>query len=131
MRYFERNIVPVPMGYDPLVQLIHEDDVANVFMRAVLESHPGVYNAVGRGVLPLSTLLALAGKRVVPLPAPLLHRVAGAVQPGDPSSAFFDYLRYLFVADGERGWQAFGEPVYSTKEAWMSFITSRRMRRYG
>lgn len=129
-RYFERHVVPVPLGYDPLVQLIHEDDAVSVFARAALESHPGVYNAVGRGVLPLSTLLALAGKRALPLPARLLHRVA-PMRTRDREAGFFDYLRYLFVADGERGWQAFGEPRYSTKEAWMSFISSRRMRRYG
>jgi len=130
-RYFERTIVPVPLGYDPLVQLIHEDDALNVYLRAVLEPHPGVFNAVGRGVLPLSTLLALAGKRSLPLPARLLNGLMQpAVRTGDPPDAFFDYLRYLWVADGARGWRAFGEPVYSTKEAWMSFISSRHMRRY-
>ena len=49
---------------------------------------------------------------------------------GDPPAAFFDYLRYLWVADGQRGLDAFGEPAYSTKEAWISFVSSRRMRRY-
>jgi hypothetical protein len=51
-------------------------------------------------------------------------------QTGDPPAAFYDYLRYLWVADGQRGWEAFGEPVYSTKEAWISFVSARRMRRY-
>jgi hypothetical protein len=51
-------------------------------------------------------------------------------QTGDPPAAFYDYLRHLWVADGARGWDAFGEPVYSTREAWISFVSSRRMRRY-
>ena len=76
--------------------------------------------------------LALAGKRSLPLPARLLN---GLMQPvvrtGDSPDAFFDYLRYLWVADGERAWQAFGEPVYSTKEAWISFVTSRRFGNIG
>ena len=100
--------------------------------RAALEPHPGIYNVVGRGVLPLSTLLALAGKRALPLPPQLLYRLASYPargQTGDLPAGFFDYLRYLWVADGERGWQAFGEPVYSTKEAWIAFVSSRRMRR--
>jgi len=132
-RHFDRSVVPVPLGYDPLLQVVHEEDHVNVFVRAVLESHPGVYNAVARGVLPLSMLIALAGKRALPLPTPVLHRsgwLAGSVRTGDRPAAFFDYLRYLWVAAGERGWRAFGEPVYSTKEAWMSFVSSRRMRRY-
>jgi hypothetical protein len=84
-------------------------------------------------VLPLSTALRLAGKRIVSLPAPLLYRMAyvpAQSQSGDPPAAFYDYLRWIWVADGQRGWEAFGEPAYSAKEAWMSFISSRRMRRY-
>jgi len=104
-----------------------------VFERATLQPRPGVFNVVGSGVVPLSTLLRLAGKRVLSLPGPLLHRLAyfpSQGQTGDPPEAFYDYLRYLWVADGARGWEAFGEPHYSTKEAWISFVSSRRMRRY-
>ena len=133
VRYFDRPVVPVVLGYDPLMQFVHEDDLLDVFERATLASHPGVYNVVGRGVLPLSTLLAFAGKRSLPLPGRLLHRLASYPsqgQTGDLPAGFFDYLRYLWVADGERGWRAFGEPVYTTKEAWISFVSSRRLRRF-
>ena len=51
-------------------------------------------------------------------------------QTGDAPEGFADYLRYLWVADGSRGWEAFGEPTYTTKEAWISFVSTRRMRRY-
>jgi UDP-glucose 4-epimerase len=133
VRYFALPVVPMVLGYDPLLQLVHEEDVVDVFEKAALEHCPGVYNVVGRGVLPLSTLLRLGGKRILPLPSALLYRVASyptQAQTGDPSPGFYDYLRYLWVADGSRGWDAFGEPVYSTKEAWISFVSSRRMRRY-
>lgn len=131
--YLSLPAVPVPLGYDPLLQLVHENDVLDVFERAVLAPHPGVFNVVGPGVLPFSTLLRLARKRRLPLPAPLLYRLAyypSQGQTGDPPAAFYDYLRYLWVADGRKGWEAFGEPVYSTREAWISFVSSRRMRRY-
>lgn len=133
VRYFSLPVVPVPLGYDPLFQLVHEDDVVRAFERAVLQPRPGVFNLTGAGVAPLSTLLRLAGKRVLPVPGPILHRLAyypSQGQTGDPPEAFYDYLRYLWVADGARGFAAFGEPVYSTVEAWISFVSSRRMRRY-
>ncbi len=133
VRYFSLPVVPMVMGYDPLVQLLHEDDLLFAFEQATLAPHPGVFNLVGSGVLPLSTLLRLGGKRVLSLPSPLLYRMAyypSQGQTGDPPAAFYDYLRYLWVADGRRGWDEFGEPVYSTKEAWISFVSSRRMRRY-
>ncbi len=132
-RYLSLPIVPLPIGYDPLVQLVHEHDLLDAYERALVAARPGVFNVVGRGVLPVSTLFRLSRQRTLPLPAALLDRVSYHSSPGqtgDPPAAFFDYLRYLWVADGERGWDAFGEPAYSTKEAWISFVSSRRMRRY-
>jgi len=111
----------------------YEEDCLRAFEIALLEGRPGVFNVVGRGVLPLATLLRTAGKHPLPIPAPLLYRLGdqfSQVQTGDPPAGFYDYLRYLWVADGERGWAAFGEPEYTTLEAWMSFVSSRRMRRY-
>ena len=132
-RFFSLPVVPMLLGYDPLMQFVHEDDCLHAFERATLSPHPGVFNVVARGVLPLSTILRLAGKRILPLPASLLYRMAyypSQGQTGDPPAGFYDYLRYLWVADGERGWEAFGEPAYTTKEAWISFVSARRMRRY-
>jgi len=133
VRYFALPIVPKPMGYDPLLQFVHENDVLDVFASVARVPRSGCYNLVARGVLPLSMLLRLAGKHVLPLPSALLDRIAyypSQGQTGDPPAAFYDYLRYLWVADGQRGWDAFGEPVYTTREAWISFVSSRRVRRY-
>ena len=133
VEFFEAKRVPTILGFDPLLQFVHEDDLLDVFEQATLESHPGVFNIAGRGVLPLSTLLAQAGKRAVPVPRPVLYRTAWLASQsasGDPPAGFFDYLRYLWVADGARGWAEFGEPVYSTSEAWSAFVGSRRMRHY-
>jgi UDP-glucose 4-epimerase len=131
--YLSLPVVPLPIGYDPLLQLVHEQDLLDAFERALFTSRPGVFNVVGSGVLPVSMLFRLAGTPTIPLPALLLDRLSyypSQGQTGDPPAAFFDYLRYLWVADGQRGWDAFGEPAYSTKEAWISFVSSRRMRRY-
>jgi len=132
-RYFSLPLVPTPMGFDPLLQFVHEDDCLHAFEQATLKPHPGVFNITARGVIPLSTILSLAGKRRLSLPGALLSRISevpSQAQSGNPPEGFFDYLRYLWVADGARGWEAFGEPVYTTKEAWMSFVSARRMRRY-
>lgn len=130
---FARPVVTTVLGYDPMLQFVHERDFLRVFEQAVESEQSGVYNVVAPEVLPLSMILRLAGKRIVPVPAPVLFRVrdyASRVRSGDPPAGFYDYLRYLWVADGEKGWNAFGEPLYTTREAWMSFVSSRRMRRY-
>ena len=128
-QYFASDVVPTPLGRDPLLQFVHEQDLLDAYLRAVLESHPGVFNVVGEGVLPVSRLLALAGKRGLPLPTRLLRATprAPSLGFGDESpDSFFDFLRYLFVADGTRGWREFGKPHYTTKEAWIAFVSSRR-----
>jgi UDP-glucose 4-epimerase len=133
VRHFEASVVPTLLGWDPLLQFVHEEDCLRVFERAVLESHPGTFNVVAREVASLSTLLRSAGKRPLPLPAPLLFRlreVPSRALSGDAPAGFWDYLRYLWVAAGERGWAEFGEPWYTTREAWAAFVSSRRMRRY-
>jgi UDP-glucose 4-epimerase len=133
VRYFARPVVPTLLGYDPMLQFVHEEDALHAFERAVLQRHPGVYNVVAPEALPLSRLLRLAGRRPLPQPAPLVHRLReypSRAQTGDRPEGFYDYLRYGWVAAGEKGFAAFGEPVYTTREAWMSFFSSRRMRRY-
>lgn len=132
-KFFSRASVPTCLGYDPQMQFVHEEDLLSVYERAVCESHPGTFNIVARGVLPLSTLLALAGKQKWPLPPMLLDRLTGVLPWGsspDKPSAFYDYLRYLWVAEGERGWAEFGEPRYTSREAWISFVSSARMSQY-
>jgi UDP-glucose 4-epimerase len=132
-RYLARRVVPTLMGYDPLLQLVHEDDCLDAFERAVTAHHPGVFNVVADGVVPLSTLLRRAGKRLLPVPPPILYRLRAypsQAQTGDRPEGFYDYLRYLWVADGRRGWEAFGRPLYSTREAWMSAVSAERMRGY-
>lgn len=132
-KFFSRSSVPTCLGHDPQMQFVHEEDLLSVYERAVCEAHPGTFNIVARGVLPLSTLLALAGKQKWPLPPMLLDRLSGVLPWGsspDEPSAFYDYLRYLWVAEGERGWAEFGEPRYTTREAWISFVSSAKMSQY-
>jgi UDP-glucose 4-epimerase len=133
VRHFARPIVPTLLGYDPLLQFVHEEDCLDAFEQAVLDAHPGVYNVVAPDPLPLSTILRLSGVVSAPLPAPILYRLrdlAARVATGDPPAAFYDYLRWTWVADGERGYAAFGEPAYTSRESWISFMSSRRLRQY-
>ncbi len=130
-RYFARRVVPTLMGYDPLVQLVHEEDLLAVFEQAALAPHPGTFNVVAPGVVPLSVLLRSGGKRLLPVPHPFLHRLRefpSQVLSGDAPAAFYDFLRYLWVADGAKGWAEFGRPTYTTRETWASFVAARRLR---
>ncbi len=133
-RYFAPARVTTLLGFDPLLQFLHEQDLLDALEQALRRDVRGPFNLAGEGVLPLSTLLRLAGKRTRSVPHPLLHRLAylGAVRrTGDPPAAFYDHLRWLWVVDTERARRELGfRPVYTTREAWMSFVVSRRLRKY-
>src|SRR5690606_36056109 len=104
-RYLARRLVPTAMGFDPLVQFLHEVDAIAAFKLAVDRDHPGVYNVVGDGVLPLSTVIKLAGRLALPLPHALARTVGAATwlaQIGEAPASFAHYLRYLCVADGTK-----------------------------
>ena len=50
-RYLARRLVPTAMGFDPLLQFLHEVDAIAAFKLAIDRDHPGIYNVVGDGVL--------------------------------------------------------------------------------
>src|SRR5438309_6402814 len=43
-RYLSLPIVPTFAGYDPRLQLLHEDDAAEAIIRSVVGAHPGAFN---------------------------------------------------------------------------------------
>jgi hypothetical protein len=50
---------------------------------------------------------------------------------GDAPAGFYDYLRFLWVVDTKQARERLGfEPTYTTREAWMSFVVSRRLKKY-
>ena len=133
VRFFEAQWVPTLLGYDPLLQFVHEDDLLAVLEAAIFESHPGVFNVVGEGVLPLSGYLRLAGKRNVSLPRILLSRIPGApiaLSSADSEDGFYDYLKYIWVASGERLRTKLGPLAYTSQEAWSAMVSSRRLQHY-
>lgn len=133
VRHFSRALVPTVLGHDPLLNFVHEEDCLDVFEQAVLGDQRGVFNVVARDPLPLSTILRSAGLTSAPLPAGLLYRMrdlASRATTGDPPAAFYDYLRWPWTADGEDGWGQFGEPAYTTREAWIAFVSAKRLRQY-
>ncbi len=69
-RLFALPAVPTILGFDPRYQFIHEDDIVGVLEHAVRNDLPGVYNAAADGVLVLSEILDLLGKRMAPLILP-------------------------------------------------------------
>jgi UDP-glucose 4-epimerase len=131
-RYLARKVVPVMMGFDPLVQFLHEVDAIAALHVALLRDVPGTFNVVGDGVLPLSTVIKLAGRIALPVPHPVAESIAALgwiAQLVEAPPSFLKFLRFLCVADGQRAREALGfAPAYTSREALLDFVSAQRLR---
>jgi UDP-glucose 4-epimerase len=133
-RYFSLPVIPTPFGYDPRIQLLHEDDAVEVLYRSIRERHPGIYNVAADGVLYLSQAVRILGKPPVPVILPLVAPVAGLLRRFGLVDFATDQLRFLVygrVADNARVKRELGlEFRHSTRGTLVDFITQRRLRRF-
>ena len=67
---FSLPAVPMILGFDPRYQFVHEDDVVHALEHAVRHRLPGLYNVAADGVLALSEVAGLLGKRYAPVLPP-------------------------------------------------------------
>lgn len=111
---------PVPIGYDPMMQVVHELDVVEAVMLALAPGVHGVFNIAGPGELPLSVLLRELGKRSLPLPYSALKAGVGVLRKvglSRFSPPEIEHLRYVAMVDGGRAARVLGyRPRYSLRE---------------
>ncbi len=128
-RYFALPVLPTELGYDPRLQLLHEDDGVEVLRLATLADHPGVFNVAGPGTILLSQAIRRAGRLAVPVPAPAVRLVSGLVRRAglvDFSPEQMRVLTFGRVVDTERLRTQFPyTPKYSTAEAFSAFVAGR------
>jgi len=103
--YLNGSPVPVLLGFDPMVDLVHEDDVVHAIELALSAHQSGIYNVAGPGAVPLSAILRALERTPLTIPhvlaypaARLLRRVVG-YRFETPQA---DFLRYPLVLSGER-----------------------------
>jgi UDP-glucose 4-epimerase len=118
------------MGFDPMIQVIHEEDVCRAIALALRPGVRGVYNVTGAGEVPLSAALRELGREPLPVPHFLVRPIVkqlfdtrlSSFPPGE-----VDYIQYLCAVDGSRfirdtGWT----PGYSIRETLRSVLSARK-----
>jgi UDP-glucose 4-epimerase len=120
MAYLSLKTTPVAMGFDPMLQVIHENDVVEAIVAALRPGVRGLFNIAGSSAAPLCTLLRYLGKRPLPLPYPLLvtlaQRAWGTGRAHMPA-AEIDFLRYSCLVDVSRASHELGfEPSMTLSE---------------
>lgn len=127
--YLSLPFLPSVLGYDPRLQLVHEEDAVEAFAVATRDAPRGIYNISGEGVVYLSKAARMLGKLQVPVLYPA-GRVASAVlRRMDLVDFPTDQLQFLVfgrVVDFGRATDTFGfTPRYTTEEAIADFRDHR------
>lgn len=109
-RLLRLNNVPTLLGYDPMMQFIHERDCARAIQMAVESDKWGVYNLAGEGAVPYGEAIRLAGGRPVPIPHLLAYPLIGSLSRMRLvfPKHLMDYFRYPTVISDELFRETFG-----------------------
>jgi len=125
-RYLSQPVCPTYLGFDPRIQLVHEDDGLEALVAAVKSPPRGAVNVAGLGTIGLSRMIRLAGKTPLPVPAPLFGPAMGAarrVGMDGFSEDFSRLLRYGRAVDVGRLERELGHhPRYTTVGALEDWV---------
>lgn len=110
----------VMSGFDPMVQLIHMEDVARALILALRPGARGVFNVVGPGEVPLSRVFSELGARPRSIPHLLARPLLGALfkyRVAEFPPEELDHIQFLCMVDGARfGREAGFSPRFSMRE---------------
>jgi UDP-glucose 4-epimerase len=132
-RYLSLPAVPTYLGFDPRIQLVHEDDALGALVAAVKNPVRGAVNVAGAGTIGLTRLIRRAGTPSVPLPGPLFTPFVDAARRvglHDFSPDFTRMLRYGRAVDTRRLVEEVGfRPRYTTAAAVEDYLETQAGRR--
>ena len=123
-QYLRERWVPTVMGFDPMLQFIHEEDVGEAIALALEQGLQGIFNVVGPGEVPLHTAIRECGGRAVPMPEPLMRPAFArlfrwGMIPYPPGA--IDYLKFPITLSGARFVEATRfRPMFGLEEIFQS-----------
>jgi UDP-glucose 4-epimerase len=128
-RYLSQAACPTYLGFDPRIQLVHEQDALEALLAAIRNPVRGAVNVAGRGTIGLGRMIRLAGRPPLPIAGPLFAPVTEAARRlglGAYSDDFRRLLRYGRAVDIRRLEEEVGhETRYSTLAAVQDWVARR------
>lgn len=116
--FLKNRRVPMVLGFDPLFQLMHEEDVARALFVAIDKRPRGVFNVAGPNPQPLSMLVRAAGRVPTPVPEFVLAALLGRRGMPRLARGAIEHIKYPIVIDGSAFREATGYThMYSIEQA--------------
>ena len=127
--YLSLSVVPTALGFDPRLQLLHEEDAVEALYQALVNDCKGIFNVAGDGIVYLSKALRILGRVQLPLPLPAAQLTADVLRRMGLVDFPMDQLKMILygrVVSTERAKEAFGfSPRYTTEDALSDFRDQR------
>ena len=122
--YLRLDRPPTVMGFDPLMQFIHEQDVVEGIALTLEHGLQGVFNVVGPGQVPLHTAIKETGGNARSLPEflfrPAIRGLFSAGMVPWPEGAI-DFLKFPVTLSGRRFVEATNfRPLFGLEETFQS-----------
>ncbi len=123
-RYLRQTRIPTVMGFDPMMQFIHEEDVSEAIALSLQHGLQGVFNVVGPGEVPLHTAIRECRGTAVSMPEPLMRPLFDrlfrwGLIPYPPGA--IDYLKFPITLAGSRYVEATDvSPLFGLEEIFQS-----------
>jgi UDP-glucose 4-epimerase len=110
------------LGFDPLFQFMHEEDVVTSIVLALEKKPRGVFNVAGPPPVPFSVIIRETGRRALPLPEFVIYGAMGKFGlPRLPQGAL-EHIKYPVVLDAAAFRKATGfEHVVTEAEAMRQY----------
>ncbi len=103
--YLRLDAIPTLLGFDPMVQVIHQDDVVSAIVQAMRPGVRGIFNVAGPPPLPLSRAIRMLDRPSVSVPYTLgkvvLRRLWQLRLTTFPVPEL-DHIRYVCMVDDRR-----------------------------
>lgn len=127
--YLRLDVVPTLLGFDPMMQVVHQRDVVSAIDLSLAPGVRGTFNLSGPEPLALSKAIALLGRRMMAVPHPLakaavknLFRFRLTKFPAPE----LDFIRYVCMVDDSKARTELGyAPAYGL-EATLRAVDEER-----
>jgi UDP-glucose 4-epimerase len=120
--YLRLKVVPTLLGFDPMMQVVHQDDVVWALRAALVPGARGIFNIGGPPPVSLSRALQMLGRSAVSVP----HSVARVAverlfrwRVTDFPAPELDFIRYVCMVDDARARSVLG---YRPKHALLETL---------
>jgi UDP-glucose 4-epimerase len=121
-RYLSQPVCPTYMGFDPRIQLVGIEDALEAIVAAVRNPVPGAVNVAGPGTIGLMRMIRLAGKRALPIAAPLFGAVTSAGQRVGLDTQSEDFQRLLRYGRGVDTLRLTDEVGYTPRQSTVAAV---------